>query len=91
MGMLLRRNRIASNQHTEGAVEKTAPEVVVEVKAVEEKPAEVKEEPKLKRSDIMKMTVAELRKLAKEQGIKGAEAMSGTKLKQVLVDKLLQE
>ena len=39
----------------------------------------------------MKMNVAQVRAYAEEQGIKGANAMSGAELKRILGDKLFEE
>lgn len=56
----------------------------------EEKPAE-EATPEVKfytKSDINGMKVAELKKLAKENEIEGADDMTGTELKNVLIDKM---
>ncbi len=47
----------------------------------EEKP----EEKKYTKTDIMKMSKAELQKLAKNTGVEGADEMSGTELKEYLL------
>ena len=52
---------------------------------------EVVKEKKITRSDIMKMNVATVRAYAEQQGIKGANAMSGAELKRILGDKLFEE
>lgn len=49
------------------------------------------EEPKITRSDIMKMNVATVRAYAESQGIEGANAMSGAELKRILGDRLFEE
>ena len=101
MGMLLYMMEL--NQKTEntakGATEKkVAPEptptVEVQETKVEEvakEEVEVVKEKKITRSDIMKMNVATVRAYAEQQGIKGANAMSGAELKRILGDKLFEE
>ena len=54
-----------------------------------EKPEE--KDKKLTRSEIMKMNVAQVRAYAEEQGIEGANAMSGAELKRILGNKLFEE
>ena len=87
MGMLLRRYYVNT---AKGATTQVAPTPTLEEtkpEVVEEKP----EEKKLNRRDIMKMNVATIRAYAEEQGIKGADAMSGAELKRILGDKLFEE
>jgi hypothetical protein len=98
MSMLLRRHY---NDTVEGATREVAPKPKptpkpepekVEVVEVEETVKEDKpEEKRLTRADIMKMNVATVRAYAEEQGIKGANAMSGAELKRILGDKLFEE
>ena len=47
-----------------------------------------KEEKKYTRTDINRMPVDELRKLAGETGISGAESMTGADIKKALIDAL---
>ena len=93
MGMLLRRkhnNNTAQGATTLEAVAPTPthedpkPEVKVKVN-VDKKPE------KKSRVDIMKMNVATVRAYAEEQGIEGANAMSGAELKRMLVNKMFEE
>ena len=97
MGMLLYLMESQRNMAA-GATEKVAPKPkkIEDSKKVEKKPEpEVKPEPepakKITRSDIMKMNVATVRAYAEEQGIKGANAMSGAELKRILGDKLFED
>lgn len=93
MGMLLymmdveRRNKAESGANTAPSKPTHTEETKPEVK--KEKPVEKK--PKITRSDIMKMNVATVRAYAEEQGIEGANAMSGAELKRILGDKLFEE
>lgn len=85
--MLMRRHYETSSTAA-GATEQVAPKpthIVEPVAKVEP------EEKKLTRSDIMKMNVAQVRAYAEEQGIEGANAMSGAELKRILGDKLFEE
>lgn len=60
-------------------------EVPVGVKAVEDKkPVEVEE--KYTKTDINRMSTAELKELAGKQGIDGAEEMTGADLKKALIE-----
>lgn len=43
-------------------------------------------EKEIKKSDITRMSTANLKELANEQGIEGAEDMSGADLKKVLIE-----
>ena len=88
--MLMRRHYDNSFSKAAGATEKVAPKPVkeeVKPEVKEEKP----EEAKITRSDIMKMNVQTVRAYAEQQGIKGANAMSGAELKRILGDKLFEE
>ncbi len=54
-------------------------------------PAEVmqtKEEKKITKTDIHRMPVEELRKLAAEYGIENAEMMNGSEIKKIILDYL---
>lgn len=89
MGMLLHRHYVENK--AKGATAKKA--VAPAPKPVKEKPV-VKEEPqkaKVTRQDIMRMNVATIRAYAAEQGIEGANAMSGAELKRILVNKMFEE
>ena len=88
MGMLLRRRLI--NNTAKGA---TTLEVVAPTPTHEPEPEnEIKESPKkVSRVDIMKMNVATVRAYAEEQGIEGANAMSGAELKRILVNRMFEE
>ena len=94
MGMLLKRyHETTSTDNTQRAVENTAP-VVADVKETETaKPAPVKKAKakKASRVEIMRMNVATVRAYAEEQGIEGANAMSGAELKRLLVNKMIEE
>ena len=91
MGMLLymmdmeRRNKAASGANTAPSKPTHTEEIKPEVK--KDKP----EEKKVTRADIMKMNVATVRAYAEEQGIEGANAMSGAELKRILGNKLFEE
>ena len=89
MGMLLRRR--LDDVKAKGATTLTevapAPIPVVE----EVKPVVKKKPRKASRQDIMKMNVATVRAYAEEQGIEGANAMSGAELKRLLVNKMFEE
>ena len=97
MGMLLYMMELNQKNTAKGATEKTvAPEPtptveVQETKVEEVAKEEVVKEKKITRSDIMKMNVATVRAYAEQQGIKGANAMSGAELKRILGDKLFEE
>jgi len=54
----------------------------------EEIPAEEKEDKGITKSDITSMTVAEVRELAKENGIENADELSGNKCKKLLIEKM---
>ena len=87
MGMLLKRKR---NDRAEGVttLQAVAPQPThTEVQVEQEKP----ENKKPSRVDIMKMNVATVRAYAEEQGIEGADAMSGAELKRILVNKMFEE
>ena len=89
MGMLLHRHYVENM--AKGATAKKV--VAPEPKPVKERPV-VKEEPKtakVSRQEIMRMNVATVRAYATEQGIEGANAMSGAELKRLLVNKMFEE
>lgn len=94
MGMLLYMMEMSQKQNNtaaSGAKEAPSkPTREVEVKEKEE-PKAAEPEKKITRSDIMKMNVATVRAYAEEQGIKGANAMSGAELKRILGDRLFEE
>ncbi|MCB6310369.1 hypothetical protein LI216_12415 [Mediterraneibacter glycyrrhizinilyticus] len=46
------------------------------------------EEKKITKTDIHRMPVEELRKLAEEQGIDGVEEMNGTDIKKLLLERI---
>ena len=48
---------------------------------------EVKEEIKYTKTDINRMSTSDLKSLAKSEGIKGADTLSGADLKKVLIEK----
>ena len=60
---------------------------VEEVKKVEEVKEVVAEMPTYSKTEINRMSTAELKKLSKEQGIDNAEEMTGADLKKVLIEK----
>lgn len=90
MGMMSRRNK-KYRESLKNVVKKET-EVKTEVKTEVNKV--VAEEPKEEekafytKTDIMTMNVANLRTLAKEQGIENADNTSGAKLKEMLVEKM---
>lgn len=89
MGMMSRRNK--KYKEALKNIEKATKEVKKPVKkeAVVEKPFPLEAEKKeYSKTDILTMNVANLRALATEQGIEGAENISGTKLKDILIEKL---
>ena len=96
MGMMARRNKVykvaikaakmASIMKSIKPVEKKVEEVKEEVK--EEAKEEVKAEKTYSKSDIATMTVANLKVLAKEQGIENADSLTGKELKNKLVEKM---
>lgn len=81
MGMMTRRN-------IKARAAKVAPaETNVEVKVEEKKEVSLSEKVKgsgLTKTDINRMTTAELQELAKSFGIKDAEEMSGNQIKKTL-------
>ena len=89
MGMLLRRR--LDNVKATGAttLAEVAPKPIPVVE--EAKPVEKKKPRKVSRQDIMKMNVATVRAYAEEQGVEGANAMSGAELKRLLVNKMFEE
>ena len=93
MGMLLYMMELSRKNAAESGADvapsKPIPKVENKPEVKEEKPAEKK--PKMTRSEIMKMNVAQVRAYAEEQGIEGANAMSGAELKRILGDKLFEE
>ena len=58
---------------------------VGEVKPVEEKKIEEVKDDTLTKTDINRMSVAELKDLAKKEGISGADDMTGAEIKKVLI------
>ncbi len=90
--MLMRRHYDNSFSKATGATEKVAPKPTLNKKE-EVKPVVKEETPEVKitRSDIMKMNVATVRAYAEQQGIEGADSMSGAELKRILGDKLFEE
>ena len=88
MGMLLRRRLNDVKAKGATTLEAVAPEPI----PVEEVKPVVKKKPrKVSRQDIMKMNVATVRAYAEEQGVEGANAMSGAELKRILVNKMFEE
>ena len=88
MGMLLYMMEMSQKNKAAGATEQVAPKPIKEPEVVKE---ETPEEKPITRSDIMKMNVATVRAYAEEQGIEGANAMSGAELKRILGNKLFEE
>ncbi len=68
----------AGEEVEDAAVEEASLPFSDEDMTFEEKP----EEKKYTKTDIMKMSKAELQKLAKNTGVEGADEMSGTELKE---------
>ena len=90
MGMLLRRRLINNTAKGATTLEAVAP---TPTHVEEPKPEkEIKDNPKkVTRVDIMKMNVATVRAYAEDQGIEGANAMSGAELKRILVNRMFEE
>lgn len=89
MGMMSRRNK--KYKEALKNIEKATKEVKNPVKkeTVVETPLPLEAEKKeYSKTDILTMNVANLRALATEQGVEGAENISGTKLKDILIEKL---
>lgn len=89
MGMMSRRNK--KYKEALKNIEKATKEVNKPVKkeTVVETPLPLETEKKeYSKTDILTMNVANLRALATEQGVEGAENISGTKLKDILIEKL---
>lgn len=89
MGMMSRRNK--KYKEALKNIEKATKEVKKPVKkeTVVENPLPFEAEKKeYSKTDILTMNVANLRALATEQGVEGAENISGTKLKDILIEKL---
>ena len=63
----------------------TEPKEVVEINFLDE--FAEKELVKYTKTEINRMSTADLKKLAKSEGIKKAETMNGAELKKVLIDK----
>lgn len=77
MGMMIRRNI------KKRAVKKAAPS---NLEPILEKAEEITEEKKTyKKSDIFRMTTAELQSLAESEGIENATELTGSELKTILV------
>ena len=87
--MLLYMMEMSQKNKAAGASKQDAPKPTIKEPEVvkEDKP----EEKQVTRSDIMKMNVATVRAYAEEQGIEGANAMSGAELKRILGNKLFEE
>lgn len=83
----LERQKQTQAQAQGAANTKAAPKPVVEPKP-EKKQEDAK---KPSRVEIMRMNVATVREYATEQGIEGANAMSGAELKRILVNKMFEE
>lgn len=89
MGMMSRRNK--KYKEALKNIEKATKEVKKPVKkeTVVETPLPLETEKKeYSKTDILTMNVANLRALATEQGVEGAENISGMKLKDILIEKL---
>lgn len=89
MGMMSRRNK--KYKEALKNIEKATKEVKKPLKkeTVVETPLPLETEKKeYSKTDILTMNVANLRALATEQGVEGAENISGTKLKDILIEKL---
>lgn len=73
----------------EKPLEKKADEEIKKEEVVKEPVQEKKSESSYyTKADIMTMTVSKLRKVAKEQGIKETDNLSGAKLKEILIEKM---
>lgn len=92
MGMLL---YMMETQNKNNKAEGATKEKEVAPKPVSKEPEVVEveqEQPKkATRAEIMKMTVAAVRAYAEEQGIEGANAISGAELKRMLVNKMFED
>ena len=89
MGMLLYMMELQAKEAAQKAASKPAPKEEPKPEVKQEEP---KEEVKaITRAEIMKMNVSTVRAYATEQGIEGANAMSGAELKRILVNKMIEE
>lgn len=78
----------ANNRQKKPLIELVEEKVIVEVEEINEDKIVEKQPPKYTKTDINRMSTAELKKFAKEQSISGYKDMTGGELKKVLIDKL---
>jgi len=85
MGMMTRHNnRVRAVQKTVLANKKT----IASEKTKDQPKIESKPEKFYTKTDINSMKVADIRKLATEQGIENADDISGAELKSILIEKM---
>ena len=70
------------------AEKETEKEIEKEIETAEPVVEDIPEPVYYTKADITTMTVAKLRKLAKENGVKNTDGMSGAKLKEILIEKM---
>ena len=87
MGMMTRHNnRVRAAEKAVLTKKRVASVSTEEIK--EESKVETKPDKFYTKTDINSMKVADLRKLATEQGIENADDISGTELKSILIEKM---
>lgn len=87
MGMMTRHNnRVRAAEKAVLAEKRVANNATKEIK--DESKVETKPDKFYTKTDINSMKVAELRKLALEQGIENADDISGTEIKSILIEKM---
>ena len=86
--MLLRRHKINAvrSGQPDNKEDARQEEIYGDELNYKESPYEKKEDSKLTKTDINRMPVDELRKMAMNIGVDGAESMTGSELKKYLID-----
>ena len=86
--MLLRRYKINAVRcgQSDNAEDKRQEEIYGDELNYKESPYEKKEDSKLTKTDINRMPVDDLRKMAMNTGVEGAESMTGAELKKYLIE-----
>lgn len=78
----------ANNRQKKPLIELVEEKASVEVEEIKEDKIVEKQPPKYTKTDINRMSTAELKKFAKYQAISGYKDMTGGELKKVLIEKL---
>ena len=78
----------ANNRQKKPLIELVEEKANVQVEEIKEDKIVEKQPPKYTKTDINRMSTAELKKFAKEQSISGYKDMTGGELKKVLIEKL---